>query len=94
VLALTPFACTFSELLIFGDAAPGAGTSVTYVLRTGSSLTTLTDTPLFCTVSSGESFCSGTGAVEVAANSVVDVAVSVTGTLPSPCNVVVAAVCQ
>jgi hypothetical protein len=91
-IALIAEACTTSHLSLYLDNPVTATT--TFTLRAGSSLGSIANTAMVCTVSSGSTSCTSTSAVSLPANSLVDVALLPSGALPLVENAAMTFVCK
>jgi hypothetical protein len=103
VVAVIPNACTMNKLIAFADAAPGAGFTVTFTVRVGSSVdagggTSLTDTPLGCSIlgSSAQTCSDSAHSVSLTAGELIDIGIVVagTGSLPAAIHTSVSLTCQ
>jgi hypothetical protein len=103
VVAVMPNRCTMSKLVVFADAPPGTGITLTFTLRHGTNVGptgvtgNLTDTNLSCTIN-GSSLqdCSDSAhPVLLTANELIDMGVVVAGgSLPAAIHTSVSLSCQ
>jgi Collagen triple helix repeat (20 copies) len=103
VVAVVPNACTMNKLIVFADAAPSAGFTVTFTLRQGTSVdagggTSLVDTPLGCSIpgASAQTCSDSVHSVPLAAGELIDIGIVVagTGSLPAAIHTSVSLSCQ
>lgn len=99
VTAIVPNACTMNNLSVFLDAAPGAGITLTFTLRQGTTSggIPLAGTSLTCSITGSTASClDSTDTVALPAKSIIDIEVDAAGSgaLPSPLNSSVSLVCQ
>ena len=103
VVAVVPNACTMNKLIVFADAAPGAGISVTFTLRQGSSVdagggTSLGNTLLSCAIpgTSAQTCSDSAHLVSLTVGDLIDIGIVVAGagSLPATIHASVSLSCQ
>jgi Collagen triple helix repeat (20 copies) len=103
VAAVVPNACTMNKLRAFADAIPGAGISVTFTLRQGSSVdasggTSLFDTLLSCSIpgSSAQTCSDSAHSVSLNVGDLIDIGIILSGpgSLPATIHTSVSLSCQ
>jgi hypothetical protein len=103
VVAIIPNPCIMNKLSVFADAAPGTGITLTFMLRRGTSVdalggTSLTDTPLSCSISgSSAQNCSDSAhTVSLKASDLIDLGIVAAGagSLPTAIHTSVSLSCQ
>jgi hypothetical protein len=103
VVAVVPNACTMNKLIAFADAASGTGITVTFTLRHGSKVdagggTSLSDTPLGCSIagSSAQTCSDSAHSVSLNVGDLIDIGIVLagTGSLPATIHTSVSLSCQ
>jgi hypothetical protein len=105
VAAVVPNACKMNKLVVFTDAAPGAGITITFTLRSGSSVNSagtaglMGNTMLTCTIpGSSSQTCSDSNAadsVSLTAGELIDLGIVLSGTgSAAPMHTSVSLTCQ
>jgi hypothetical protein len=76
VMGVIPVACTMTNMAIKVSSGIDAGVTASFTLRKGTSIGTMANTTLGCSVTLASTFCSGTDSISMNAGDIFDLKLS------------------